>query len=124
VGEDSGGIGGGGALPGNGTGESGLDAPAGRGGGAMPTIVMPPRGAAGGAEGGAAEGAGGAPTMVGAAADVGGCPGMVVATLSVTRTEKTRSHCGQRTFNPSAGIFWGSTSYPVWHCGQVIRMAG
>jgi hypothetical protein len=48
--------------------------------------------------------------MVGAPADVGGCPGMVVATLSATRTEKTRSHCGQRTFSPSGGIFPGSTS--------------
>jgi hypothetical protein len=110
VGVDSGGIGGGGALPGSGTGESGLDAAAGRGGGAMPTMVMPPRGATGCSEGGAAEGAGGAPTMVGAAADIGGCPGMVVAGLSATRTEKTRSHCGQRTFSPRGGIFSGSTS--------------
>jgi hypothetical protein len=110
VGGDSGGIGGGGALPGNGTGESGLDAAAGRGGGAMPTMVMPPRGATGGEEGGAAEGAGGAPTMVGAPADLGGSPGMVVATLSARRTEKTRSHCGQRTLSPSGGIFPGSTS--------------
>jgi hypothetical protein len=124
VGLDIGGMGGGGALPGNGTGESGLAAASGRGWGAMPTMVIPPRGATGGPDGGAAEGAGGAPTIVGAAADDGGCPDMVVIGLSATRTEKTRSHCGQRTFSPSGGIFPGSTSYPAWHCGQVIRMAG
>jgi hypothetical protein len=117
VGVDIGGIGGGGALPGNGTGESGLAAASCRGGGAMPTMVIPPRGATGGPDGGA-------PTMVGEAADDGGCPDMVVIGLSATRTEKTRSHCGQRTFSPSGGILPGSTSYPAWHCGQVIRMAG
>jgi hypothetical protein len=111
---DGGGTGGGGGLtctlPGSGTGESGLEAAPGGGGGAMPTMVIPPRGPIGGAVGGAAGRVGGAPTMVGAPADVGGWPDMVVVGLWATRTEKTRSHCGQRTFSPSGGIFSGSTS--------------
>ena len=97
-------------LPGSGTGESGLAAAPGGGGGAMPTMVMPPRGTTGGGEGGAAGRVGGAPTMVGEAAEVGGWPERVGVGLCATRTEKTRSHCGQRTFSPSGGIFPGSTS--------------
>jgi hypothetical protein len=75
----------------------------------MPTMVMPGRGAGGGA-GGAAGVEGGAPTIVGTAAEVGGCPAIVVVGPCAMRTEKTRSHWGQRTFSPPGGIFSGSTS--------------
>jgi hypothetical protein len=48
--------------------------------------------------------------MVGTGPETGGWPDMVVEVAWATFTEKTRSHCGQRTRRPLAGIFSGSTS--------------
>jgi hypothetical protein len=52
----------------------------------------------------------GAPTIVGTGPTAGGWPDMVVEVGWATLTEKTRSHCGQRTRRPPVGNFSGSTS--------------
>jgi hypothetical protein len=64
---------------------------------------------------------GGTPGIVGTGPGAEGWPESVVACAAM-RTEKTRSHWGHRTRSPAAGIFSGSTSYPAWHCGQVMRI--